>query len=402
MKRGFTLIELMIVTVVLVTLMAIVFRLAGITGPQEARAKTIKRMQCIENCLSGYYAAFGSYPPVKLHGSRNIYLKVDNWGIQEEDGQTVSSLNWASVEAACRSQPVGARYPFSSSDDVQEMVRMVAEELKRRSTSGDKEYKAYQDNVAVLGNGFDALARPSGEIDNPEATDWREVQIFQFGLLSYILPRYLFMTLGNSDLYGGEYAQWNSDNMVQKQCHGDGRTTYTWDQIRNDVLGGHSAYVTMIPSQAVCARWLPNLEKICKCNYPTKMYPHMDEFFGIHIKSPHWRDSGIFDSMGTVSKAVVTGVRNTCFAPDDDNPYESMYLLDEVTVQDGWGNEFYYYSRSPYQSYTLWSSGPDGKTFPPWISRDNLQSSARSDSAGTGEADRAAQWTKDDIIHLSN
>ena len=204
MKRGFTLIELMIVTVVLVTLMAIVFRLAGITGPQEARAKTIKRMQCIENCLSGYYAAFGSYPPVKLHGSRNIYLKVDNWGIQEEDGQTVSSLNWASVEAACRSQPVGARYPFSSSDDVQEMVRMVAEELKRRSTSGDKEYKAYQDNVAVLGNGFDALARPSGEIDNPEATDWREVQIFQFGLLSYILPRYLFMTLGNSDLYGGE------------------------------------------------------------------------------------------------------------------------------------------------------------------------------------------------------
>ena len=135
MKRGFTLIELMIVTVVLVTLMAIVFRLAGITGPQEARAKTIKRMQCIENCLSGYYAAFGSYPPVKLHGSRNIYLKVDNWGIQEEDGQTVSSLNWASVEAACRSQPVGARYPFSSSDDVQEMVRMVAEELRRRSTS---------------------------------------------------------------------------------------------------------------------------------------------------------------------------------------------------------------------------------------------------------------------------
>ena len=142
MKRAFTLIELMIVTVVLVTLMAIVFRLAGITGPQEARAKTIKRMQCIENCLSGYYAAFGSYPPVKLHGSRNIYLKVDKWGIQEEDGQTVSSLNWASVEAACRSQPVGARYPFSSSDDVQEMVRMVAEELKRRSTSGDKEYKA--------------------------------------------------------------------------------------------------------------------------------------------------------------------------------------------------------------------------------------------------------------------
>ena len=40
-KRGFTLIELLVVVVVLVTLMAIVFRLAGIIGGQEARAVTI-------------------------------------------------------------------------------------------------------------------------------------------------------------------------------------------------------------------------------------------------------------------------------------------------------------------------------------------------------------------------
>ena len=93
---------------------------------------------------------------------------------------------------------------------------------------------------------------------------------------------------------------------------------------------------------------------------------------------------------------------DTCFSPDNGNSYTDQYLLDEVTVQDGWGCEFYYYSRSPYQSYTLWSSGPDRKTFPPWISRDNLQSSARGDSSGSSEADRAAQWTKDDIIQLSN
>ena len=68
MKRAFTLIELMIVTVVLVTLMAIVFRLAGITGPQEARAKTIKRMQCIENCLSGRGWTDGFLPQLGKRG----------------------------------------------------------------------------------------------------------------------------------------------------------------------------------------------------------------------------------------------------------------------------------------------------------------------------------------------
>ena len=64
-----------------------------------------------------------------------------------------------------------------------------------------------------------------------------------------------------------------------------------------------------------------------------------------------------------------------------------------MTVQDGWGHEFYYYSRSPYQSYTLWSAGPDGKTFPPWIARDKLSGQ---------ELDMAAKWTKDDIAHMSN
>ena len=80
-SRGFTLIELLIVTVIIVTLMAIVFRLAGSGGDSTARAKTLSRLQKLSNALSGYYAAFGSYPPVPLQGrSRDIYTRVDKYG----------------------------------------------------------------------------------------------------------------------------------------------------------------------------------------------------------------------------------------------------------------------------------------------------------------------------------
>ena len=72
MKRAFTLIEMLIVVAVMVTLMSMVFRLTSIGGSATARNVTVSRLQRLENCLSGYYAAFGTYPPVKLHGTRDI------------------------------------------------------------------------------------------------------------------------------------------------------------------------------------------------------------------------------------------------------------------------------------------------------------------------------------------
>ena len=66
MKKAFTLIELMITIAVLVILMGLVFRLNSAGTESQKRTVTIIRMQKLENCLSGYYAAFGSYPPVKL------------------------------------------------------------------------------------------------------------------------------------------------------------------------------------------------------------------------------------------------------------------------------------------------------------------------------------------------
>ena len=57
MKKGFTLIEMLVVVVVLVTLMTMTFRLSSIGSGSSARNATINRMQRLENCLSGYYAA---------------------------------------------------------------------------------------------------------------------------------------------------------------------------------------------------------------------------------------------------------------------------------------------------------------------------------------------------------
>ena len=133
MKKGFTLVEMLVVVVVVVTLMTMTFKLGSINGSSSKRTTTISRLQKLENCLSGYYAAFGTYPPVALHGSRNPFLTVSSHGIQNQDGKENKNIlgwnaetfrqwiasdrdgkyyqsdevrAWDQVKAACQAQPV--------------------------------------------------------------------------------------------------------------------------------------------------------------------------------------------------------------------------------------------------------------------------------------------------------
>jgi len=62
-------------------------------------------------------------------------------------------------------------------------------------------------------------------------------------------------------------------------------------------------------------------------------------------------------------------------------------------VWDGWDNDFFYYSPAPYQSYILWSAGKNGRTFPPWIVREDLNSSVNQ---------CIGAWTEDDILSMSH
>lgn len=403
MKKAFTLIELLIVVVVLVTLMAVTFRLTSIGSNQSARNTTVARLQKLENCLSGYYAAFGTYPPVRLHGSRNYTLSVSRHGIQNLDGDTEplswswfdrsnhkvtdgrkEGEDWAKVEAACKAQPVDCRYPFPSGDGAgngwNNFVTAVSEELKKKAE--DDSSSLTDEQKAVFAAGFDdGVSQNIGRHGaGRNLSEWREVQLFKFGLMSFLLPRYLVM-MGSAESLYSDYEQWRGNN----SCPSDPLTgqAFNWRTLREKATSEDEtdiARVANIPSQAVTARWMPNLENVCRCYHSYKL-------FGVDIRD------------GSGEKSIPISFDLEVFAPSSGSGGEGsgggstsgQYILDGVTVHDGWGREVYYYSPAPYQTYVLWSAGPNGRTFPPWVSRDKLSSQA---NACVG------YWTEDDIVNL--
>ena len=387
MKKAFTLIELMIVIAVMVVLMGFVFRLMSMGSDSHKRTLTVMRMQKLENCLSGYNAAFGSYPPVKLHGTRNINVEVNVHGIQTDNESEPQwgneSLAWNQVQAACRAQPVDCRFPFPS--EYSRLVQRISEEMARRAESGEDIFARYWENESIkqrLTARFDdGVTQNIGRhSSNKGKTDWRSIQLFKFGLMSFLLPRYLVMMNGD-EVFFTEYAQWTGNNVLP--CNPfTGSKFQNWNSVKhlsetsknnkNDL-----ACLANIPSQAVCARWMPNLSGICKANRNYSL-------FGVNIRDP---EEG--------SELHVENINIQIFSPHGGNSDSTanQYILDGVTIRDGWGSDLYYYSPSPYQRYTLWSAGPNGKTFPPWVSRDGLSGKAK---------ECIAKWTHDDIISLSN
>ena len=372
MKKGFTLVELMIVVVVLVTLMSVTFKLTGIGGDSSRRNTTTTRLQKLENALSGYFAAFGSYPPVALHADRSIYREVDEFGDQTDN--EAETLQWNKVKAACLAQPVAARFPFSS--DMADKVDMISRIYVERCNSNDPRFKAYQTEEAKrkYGAGFRAITKQSDVPNWNKTSEWsgeNSAKIFQFGLMSFLLPRYMFML--DFAKSSGEYQsgkvnldtclQWTANNTPSANPK-DGEPYESWSEMLSDMK---DTKLRLIPSQSVTARWMPNLEGIVSCS-GSKV------FFGVNISD----NSGGALSAGEVPTVEV---------------YQNYVTLDCMTVTDGWNNEFYYYSAPPYQSYELWSAGPNGKTFPPWMSLDKLNPTDRK---------TVASWMADDIKHLNN
>ena len=390
MKKAFTLVEMLIVVVVLVTLMTMTFRLSSIGSDQSRRNNTISRLQRIENCLSGYYAAFGSYPPVKLHGSRNISLQTNDHGIQTDEKREISwgwtyvnenddeRNDWQQVKAACRSQPVDCRFPFPDGGVYNQLVQSVSDAIK---TASNEKTNLSSGRKNVLTAGFDdgITDNPGRHNKNRGSSDWRDVQLFKFGLMSYLLPRYLVMMNGKEELFEGGYAQWDENNVLP--CNPmTGYAFHDWSVVRDRALSDtprNYAEAANIPSQAVTARWLPNLEGIVCCNYDYQLY-------GISIRG----DVG-------ASELSPNNMEIEVFSPDEAtaNSTSQQYVLDSLTVLDGWWHEFYYYSPAPYQTYTLWSAGPNDRTFPPWISRKSLDSKAN---------ECISVWISDDIVRMSN
>ncbi len=393
MRKAFTLVEMLIVVVVIVTLMTITFRLGSINQSSSARNRTVNRLQRLENCLSGYFAAFGSYPPVALHGSRNPYLKVSSKGIQNLDGDEDENIfNWSAdefrkghgqmnetrawdqVRAACKAQPLGCMFPFAAGYD--ELVRAWSDQLAQDSANDES---LSDEKKRVFAAGFDDGVSQNIGRHRPyrDSTEWREIQLFKFGLMSFFLPRYLVMMNAADDKLYDDYAQWTGNNSMPADPM-TGQKYNSWKEIAENANSMNKTEyhkVANIPSQAVCARWIPNLEKIV-----FSMHSSL-KVFGVELVDS---DSGLAFSTDT-----------EVYSPGgfENDSTSGQYVLDCCTVKDGWGNEFFYYSPAPYQTYTLWSAGPNGRTFPPWISREDLDSNANK---------CIGAWIEDDIMNLSH
>ena len=109
---------------------------------------------------------------------------------------------------------------------------------------------------------------------------------------------------------------------------------------------------------------MPNFEGI--------LYGGMSHF-GISTGAP--KEAGPRFTSGSGGQGFVTGG-------------SSKYVLQIVSIHDGWGRNFYYYSPPPYQTYRIWSAGSNGNTFPPWVDVNSLSA---------GDRKRVSDWIKDDI-----
>ena len=397
-ESGFTLIELLIVVTILATLMTIMFRLGTTSADESKRIKTITRLQKLENCLSGYYAAFGSYPPVKVYGSRNIYTETKN-GVQTENSN--NRLVWSQIDAACRSQPLEACFPFADNEAgrklgetyssyYEEIGSNWSDDARRRFCSG-------------FTTDFYSMVNSSGYWDTDS---WEKVQIFKFGLLSYLLPRYLVMMKGKKEFYGAgganACAQWRNNN---DQCFNavTGRAM-NWNEVYESVerdenntdesnsynlKNGMDQYVQVanIPSQAVCARWISNLEGICATGH----CKNMDRVYGVSIKDESY---DMFEADEDHAPAHLN-----IYSPG--NAEGNYYILDTITVYDAWCRNFYYYTPNGAQSYTLWSAGPNGRTFPPWVDKTGLLDEKPYDQEKESKY-TVADWIADDIIRMNH
>ncbi len=432
MKKAFTLLELLVVVVIMCSLMTMVYRLTGISGGASSIAGTVSKMQRLENALSGYMAAFGSYPPVKVQGYQDIYRNCTQGEVYYSEPDKAFNRNWVGypwqqiilqVTMACKSQPIMMDFPYEpdQSDHVIETSNMIIEKMNKGVYDADmaqaKEdlgdlFETYKQSALAgfdIGSPFSRFnvqtMGPDGQMHNlTEATDWNQLKLFRFGLLSFLLPRYLIMmgcAAGSTDKDNPmSFAQWTANNALPARYWLDGTPYKSWEEFLDD-LGGEDGKdktkrwrIEMIPSQSVCQRWLQNLSG-------DMITGRLRTLYGVEIGN----------GMSSLLIERWMDVYDQVFSPGQNGTgvIGDQYVLDNYDILDGFGKSFYYYSPPPYTSYRLWSGGAggvaaqdpksEGATFPPWMTLEDLQDE---DIPAEEQRKVASAWMSDDIVHLSH
>ena len=375
--RGFTLVELLVTVLVMVTLMAVSFRLMHGGDEAVARSRTHDRLQRLQNCLSGYRAAFGHYAAVPLHGVRDIYLEAKDYGIPRS--RRCEKVSWRNVRAAILSPPVTTEFPLDTENKEVKAEIAAASDADVAWSKAAKTRGGDATAVAVYAKGYKPFAAALVATQKSKSS-WRDVQVFRYGLLSFLLPRAQFMLSGEKLVYE-KYAQWPDQNELAEYYDPEtGKPLKsTWSSLaaamRTD--GADRKAILASRSQAACAHWLPNLAGIVRGG---GTYYGVDTADG---KAFRKREDELRDAEASDLLVHASGKAD---AP------KTAYVLNGLTVLDGWENEFYYYSPAPHRTCRIWSAGSDRKTLPPWI--DPIA------AASDPELKTALAWTRDDLVTL--
>jgi len=171
------------------------------------------------------------------------------------------------------------------------------------------------------------------------------------------------------------FRQWTDNNYLPPRM--DTGTSYeSWKEFCNVLDGDDDWQIDLIPSQAACARWMPNLKGTVVSGPERK-------FFGVTV-AEH----------GGMIPEIRSAPSFALYFPGGYNGGSDSrgYPLLHYTVKDGWGRELFYYSPAPYQMYVLWSAGENGRTFPPWVDLSQLNTEQRK---------IAIYWMSDDIKYMT-
>ena len=328
-KRAFTLMELMIVIVIIGILMASVFKLFSAVSSSNRIADTKSRMERLRNAISGFYSSYGTYPPVSRQ-----YAPPDPFNTySDREGSAGGALPFGagSANQASRCQPVSFEYPYPQIYD-----KFI--------------------NEKFAGDGVLTANEVYSNADGYNKDEWSDIKMFKFGLMSFLLPRVELIGIPSS---GDTFKDFNDEQPISE-----------FYQSRQWKIHNKSSSVEALRAQRAqelreVAKWIPNLEGLVSGNAPTILNT-------IITGGGHINDS--------VSDSSFRGI----YAKDGQKT-----VLFCTTVIDGWGNDFYYYSAPPYQSYRIWSAGADGNTFPPWIPMGSLSSS---------EQKQVSEWIEDDVV----
>jgi len=341
---------MMVVVAIIAILAGVSFRLMSAAAGARKKAETIAKLERLQNALSGYYAVYGTYPPVPEYASRAIEGNREGWR-QDAFADAKAQLNYAA-----RTQPVTTFFPYpeAMTDHIRDYLREHQKDFITQEAH--QVYGSLQSNLGK--------------------EEWPVNRLFCFGLMSFLLPRVeiIGVQVGNSrnGPRTGFYDSilWRRGNRLTMDSSITSATSQGTEELLKQLAKQR------VDENEKCARWMPNLAGIVAISHP-----HSDNLsrpLGVNISSGK-------EAIGICK--VDSG--------------SQRIALQQATVRDGWGNDFFYYSAPPYQSYRLWSAGPDGVTVPPWISPKTYNTLLSKLLPADGRAvtvERLLKWVEDDIV----